>query len=573
MKFFKKHKKDTPIGASPENINGTELTRNKYAAKEKIRKKRPLWMKILIAVIILALVGTGIFLLINYFLNRGGNGDELSTATSYRGSLSTNISGWGTASPKQKIDISSTSIGKVTDVRVATGDSVNQGDVLFVVDPSSAKDKLSDAQKRYDAAAKQVAEVEKSIKELELFAPFAGKLVDLPDLTGLTSISAGTELGRLINDSQMKLKLLFNYSYVDEIKPGMSATVSIPSGMTSLSGTVLSVSRGEINGEEGGIYFEAYISIDNPKALVEGTAASAVIHGNNKDYYPYNGGSLEYLQSEKLSAKQSGDIKYSALADGYRCEYGEKLLALTSDSLINSLDSAKRELSDAKEAVDELRETIAAAVCTSPISGIVTTVAVNVGDELTNTGGTTLVSISNLNEMIVKSEIDEANIDKVKVGTPVDINVYQTEKELSLEGVVQNVSFEASAANGGNVATFPIEIAISKNSAIMPGMGVSYSINLVMRDDCIIVPTEAIEYTEEGAAVFVRKETASQYEHIIDIPAETAPEGFCAVPVTIGISDVNGTEIISGIAEDVEVYVRSAKRPDYSYGGGMISFG
>ena len=565
MKFFKFGKKNKQAQAQAP-ADGAPV-RNKYAEKDKRRKKLPRKVKIIIWVVILAALGTGIYFLINYLLHHNV-AEEPQISTAYRGNLSVNINGWGTATPKQKSDITATSIGTVTEVRVKTGDKVKKGDVLFAVNPSEAKNKLAEAREKYESQKKTVDSIKKSIDNLTVEAPFAGRLLNSADFKGLTEISQGSELCRIVDDSQMKLKLLFNYAYVAQIKAGMSATVSVPSSMTSVKGSVLSVSDVEITGDEGGIYFEVYVSFDNPKTLTENTAATAVIHGDSRDYYPYDNGTLEYLQSEQLTAKSGGDIISNLIKDGYRCTDGQTLLKLENDSLTSSLESESRTLSELSDEVTKLQKSVDSSVSTSPIDGVVTTVAIEEGDEITSVGGTTLVSVSDMSKMIVKGEIDEANIDKVSVGTPVRISVYQTDGEVSLSGVVQNISFEASTSNGGNVAFFPVEIMIEKNDVVMPGMGVNFTIDVLMRSNCIIVPTQAIEYTDDGVAVFVRKETAGNYEKIIEVNSDTVPEGFCAVPVTIGISDANGTEIISGIEEGTEVYVRQSM-PNYGGGGIM----
>lgn len=195
-----------------------------------------------------------------------------------------------------------------------------------------------------------------------------------------------------------------------------------------------------------------------------------------------------------------------------------------------------------------------------------TAVVVKPDDELTSTGST-LVTISDLSEMVVTVEIDESSIDKVHPGVPVSISFSQSEGMKHLDGIVQNVSFEAKSSGSGDVAYFPAEIAVKSDGSLMPGMGVNFSIDSVLREDCVIVPPSAVIYTDDGPAVFVRADTAGQYERIIEVSEAMAiPDGFCAVPVEIGISDANGVEIVSGIDEDVEVYTQQAAMMNYSSG-------
>ena len=70
------------------------------------------------------------------------------------------------------------------------------------------------------------------------------------------------------------------------------------------------------------------------------------------------------------------------------------------------------------------------------------------------------------------------------------------------------------------------------------------------------VPSGAVVYTEEGAAVYAKPAEGQSFENALPAPeGSEVPEGFVLVPIETGISDTDNTEVISGIGEGVEVYL------------------
>ena len=114
------------------------------------------------------------------------------------------------------------------------------------------------------------------------------------------------------------------------------------------------------------------------------------------------------------------------------------------------------------------------------------------------------------------------------------------------------------------MATFPAVIAIDpiEGQSISIGMGVEYQITTASSSDCLMVPSSAIVYAEEGAAVFAKPLVDENGEEIpfsetLPIPegTEGIPPEFQLVPVETGISDSSNTEILWGIEEGTTVYL------------------
>ena len=69
-------------------------------------------------------------------------------------------------------------------------------------------------------------------------------------------MSSGTTLATLVDDSKMKLVQYYSYAYAKQIKAGQSASISIPSSMTTVTGTVSEVHMVDRISSEGSRLFE-----------------------------------------------------------------------------------------------------------------------------------------------------------------------------------------------------------------------------------------------------------------------------------------------------------------------------
>jgi len=96
----------------------------------------------------------------------------------------------------------------------------------------------------------------------------------------------------------------------------------------------------------------------------------------------------------------------------------------------------------------------------------------------------------------------------------------------------------------------------------------------MQKDWCLIVPPQAVQNMPDGTTcVFVKADSAPETALDVSQWPDIVPDGFFAVPVTVGISNETGVEVVDGIAEGAEVYSESATGNDpYNPGGGGIIF-
>ena len=141
---------------------------------------------------------------------------------------------------------------------VEVGDEVKAGDDLIEIDPTetraeleTAQEELTQAQSAVTAAQTELSQAQSVLSNAQsklsrqnITAPFSGKLIPTDEGTTYRvgqQVNEGEVIGYMIDDSKMNLTLSFSSAYVGSIKSGQSATVSIPSAMSEVSGTVSSV--------------------------------------------------------------------------------------------------------------------------------------------------------------------------------------------------------------------------------------------------------------------------------------------------------------------------------------------
>jgi HlyD family secretion protein len=226
---------------------------------------------------------------------------------------------------------------------------------------------------------------------------------------------------------------------------------------------------------------------------------------------------------------------------------------------IRDMDNAERAAARARESVsraaatlrayqDDLRKT----VISSPIAGTVTGLNVEEGENVVtgtmNNPGTVLMTISGLDTMEVRAEIDETDVARVSTGQEVEISV-DAFPDTVLAGVVSVVGSSTSFTSGyvstGERATFDIRIRILDYlPGLRPGMTTTVDIITAEADSVSNVPLQALVLRDWGEEDD-EKETEGIFT-IVDGRARFRP-------VSTGISDDKSIEIHEDLGEDVQV--------------------
>lgn len=512
-----------------------------------------------------------------------------------RGSISSMVTGTGSTKARSAKTLTLASGGVVRDVFVTAGDYVEEGQPLYNVDSTEAEKAVKDAQQSVEDAHKGIESAQKSVQDYEkqlgnlsrsyedltVTAPFTGKMLEAENIQTGDRIGSGQRLGTLADDSVMKLTLYFSYAFENDVTQGKTVEVSIPATMQTLSGTVSEVNKLRRITPEGSSLFEAVVTVANPGTLTAGMGATAtLIAADGEEVYPYEPGELDYSRSQEIEAKAGGDVLIADLHSYAQVTAGQTLLQIKADDLSDETDAINSNISNAKDSVRRAEETLANAEETlekakkaledyhaaAPMSGTVISCSLVPGE--TCEAGRTAVTIADTSVMLVDIQIDSMNIMYVEAGMPCDLTMYGSEGEQYFYGTVDTVSMEGKNENGYNY--FPATVLVENPDGLMkPGMPVDYSMVASQSDDCLLVPNQAVKQSAQGTCVFVKADTPPENALNPDELGLELPEGFHAVPVTVGLSDQTSAEIVEGVEEGQEVFVQYMTDSGDSWSGGM----
>lgn len=536
--------------------SSTAVLEEKAARKEAARraKKRKKRIKLIITlVIVLAVVGGIVFGLFKLFHKKEVKQTVWSDVVT-RGNIQSTVTGSGVTRAKDAATLTLTSGGKVEEVFVAAGDTVQKGDPLYTVDSTEAQKAVEDAQKTVDDYQKQINALNESYADLTLAAPFSGKLLDALSADVGDDMASGTKVGTLVDDKTMKLSLYFSYAYESNFTVGKAATISIPSTMNTLAGKVEKINKVHRVSAEGSELFEVVFSVVNPGTLTADMGATAYLSGaDGETVYPYEAGKLAYNRSVDLVTKAGGELSAVNLTDYADIAAGQVLVQMKPDDNDNQLASLATSMKSAQDTLKKEQEALSNYNAVAPIAG--TVIACNLTPGETAEAGRAAVTIADTSVMLIDAQIDEMDVSYLQVGMPCDITQEGTDGSASFMGTIQSVSMEGKYENG--VSYFPAVIQVDNpEGAILSGMYVDYSIMASQSDNCLTVPVQAVKYTEAGTCLFIKADSAPDNALDATTLGMEVPEGFYAVPVTVGLSDDTSAEITEGAEEGAEVFIQ-----------------
>lgn len=214
--------------------------------------------------------------------------------------------------------------------------------------------------------------------------------------------------------------------------------------------------------------------------------------------------------------------------------YNEKLVSqeLFDDSKTD-FELAKNSLERAQTQLRQLEEQLTKTKILAPFDCTVLTRPVSMGQAVSGSGGfnsgTEVMTIANLNDMIINTHINQADITRLKVSQQVDIEV-EAVPGMKLTGVIERLAPQATVRNG--IKGFATRIALKDlDTRVRPGMTANLSIPIAAADNVLTVPLSAVFTEETERYVLLRKEDGTLDKR----------------PVTIGVADFFSVEIQSGL--------------------------
>jgi HlyD family secretion protein len=211
---------------------------------------------------------------------------------------------------------------------------------------------------------------------------------------------------------------------------------------------------------------------------------------------------------------------------------------------------------------------------TSPMAGIVITKGIQLGQTVTSgvssfNEGTVLFTVADIKSMIIRVNLNEVDIAKVRVGQPVRVTL-DAYPQATFTGRVRFVAPAAKLQD--KIKVFEIEVALDKlQDAFRTGMSANVEILGERRAATLSIPLEALQRRDGNTVAYRLKDGLSA-----DAIAK-AREGlggrnkfvwladhwrtyFDAVPVNAGIATLERVEILAGLRTGQQVCLEDPTR-------------
>jgi HlyD family secretion protein len=198
----------------------------------------------------------------------------------------------------------------------------------------------------------------------------------------------------------------------------------------------------------------------------------------------------------------------------------------------NALERAQRDLAITEEHLTktEVRAPFDCTILTRPVS---------MGQAVSGSGGfnsgTEVLTIADLNSMIINAQVNQADVPRLKAEQSVEVTV-EAVPGLHVNGVVERISPQATIKN--NIKGFAARILLKNvDPRVRPGMTANVKIPIASADNVTAVPL---------AAVFTEKNDSGVVERFVYIQQD---DNFEKRIVKVGVSDYFYAEIQDGLKE------------------------
>ncbi len=205
-------------------------------------------------------------------------------------------------------------------------------------------------------------------------------------------------------------------------------------------------------------------------------------------------------------------------------DYNDLIAPLTEKELA----SARSSLTGASVNLEKAQNELENATITSPIDGEVARLNYKTGDIIIDSGNVDpVVVIINNDTLFIEVNIEEADINKIKIGQTV-YATFDAMDELKLDGEVSFISLTSKTNNNG-IVTYLVRIVITNkgDNQIREGMTVFVDFVTAEAKDVLVIPVSSVKNVNDSPSVMNKNKEW--------------------VPVVTGFTDGKNVEIIKGL--------------------------
>lgn len=499
----------------------------------KTSKSLKKWLKPLRNVVILAVIAGGGYYAWSHFFAQAGVDTGEITYTTEAVSTQTiikSITSSGTLTAANSYTVNTLVEGEILWAEFEEGDMVEEDQALFQIDDSDvantlekAEISLAQAQRSYDSV----------VDRQYLYSDYAGTVYEVEVEVGDT-IKSGDTIATLQDRTSLTVELPFSDDDADTFYVGQAATVTLQNTFETLDATVEEIASYTSVLTGNRIVRVVTLSVPNNGGLSAGMIGTATV-GNCASA---DSGTFEERDIDTIVAENAGDVTAIYIDEGDAVWKNMLVLTLGGDDMEDDLLSASESLRTTEISYESSQDALDNYNITSPISGTVIDKGAKQGETVES--GDTLCIIYDLSYLEMTMSIDELDISMLSVGQDVLITPDSFPDDV-YTGTITKVSVVGSTLGG--TTTYPVTVQVDDMADLLPGMNVSAEIVVSQVTDVVAVSNAMIS---RGNVVLVTDDSPSAV-NAVEMPTMEAPEGYVYVPVEIGLSNDDYTEITAGL--------------------------
>ena len=263
-----------------------------------------------------------------------------------------------------------------------------------------------------------------------------------------------------------------------------------------------------------------------------------------------------YIHDELKIVGYTGTVAYVSVTEGSAVGAGATLMTLSNTATgaeYNELLSQRSELEDTLKTLINIYNE--GALC-AEFGGTVIAVNAVTADEAKSTATTDTeddseqsFTLSPDSTMSMSVTVDETEILSVSIGQSAEVSVDAIDGE-TFTGTVTGIDRAGTSSSG--VTTYTAEVSIPKADGMLAGMSASATISIEGVENALLVPADAVNRSSSGYYVYT------------SCDEESGTLGGM-VEVTVGITNSNYAEILSGLGEGDTVYYIEKEDNSFSF--------
>jgi len=261
------------------------------------------------------------------------------------------------------------------------------------------------------------------------------------------------------------------------------------------------------------------------------------------------------------------------------------------------LEQAKSNLAQGQATLRRLQDILNKMTYVAPIGGVVTYIAVRVGENVVpgiqNSTGSYLMTISDMSIVTAEVMVDETDIVNVKTDEPADITVDALPNkifkghvtEVGTQAVLRSSGLASTQSTTGNQEAKDFKVVIRLDNpppGLRPGLSTTAKITTAQKQKIVTIPIQALAVRTQKdldeAAKLAGRKADNSVTLAASRPVDATSSGSAAsknpeiqglfvirngkaefVPVTTGIAGITDIEVLSGVKEGDQIVTGSYK--------------